>query len=134
MNLVKPHVSSHLSLEDQYPLGTWIKDLLLIEFLPPSFHKVVGYKDGYVMGENQHGISSLSPCNCCQPTATEIQRLESKPAARKSIGVDSICTYDSEKYIVVGFDCKKSMISIQKLNNKSAKVKNVSIKALQFED
>jgi hypothetical protein len=68
------------------------------------------------------------------PTALEIQKLESKPAARKSIGVDSICTYDGEKYIVVGFDSKKSMISIQKLNDKSAKLKNVSIKALQFED
>lgn len=134
MNLVKLHVSSHPSLEDQYPLGTWIKDTWLIDFLPPSFHKVVGYKDGYVMGENEHGVSSLSPCNCCQPTATEIQRLESKPATKKSIGVDSICTYDNEKYIVVGFDSKKSMISIQKLNNKSAKLKNVSIKALQFED
>lgn len=86
------------------------------------------------MGENQHGVSSLSPCNCCQPTATEIQRLESKPATKKSIGIDSICTYDGEKYIVVGFDSKKSMISIQKFNNKSAKPKNVSIKALKFED
>ena len=131
-NLVS--LPSHPSLEEQYPVGTWIKDKDDYGFLPPSFYKVVGYQDGYVIGENEHGVSSLSASSCSVPTALEIQKLESKPTARKSIGVDSICSYDGEKYIVVGFDSKKLIISIQKFNDKSAKIKNVSIKALKFED
>ncbi|WP_028083607.1 DUF5906 domain-containing protein [Dolichospermum circinale] len=125
---------SHPSLEEQYPVGTWVKHTSGIGFLPPSFYKVVGYKDGYVMGENKHGISSLSASGCSQPTALEIEKIESKPAASKAISIDSVCVYSGEKYIVVGFDSKKSMISIKPLANKNAKPQNVSIKALKFED
>lgn len=126
---------SHPSLEEKYPVGTWVKHISGIAFLPPSFYKVIGYKDGRVMGENKHGISSLSASGCSQPTALEIEKLESKALpSKKAIGINSICIYAGEKYIVVGFDSKKSMISIQPLANKNARPQNVSIKALLFED
>lgn len=126
---------SQPSLEEKYPVGTWVKHTSGIGFLPPSFYKVIGYKDGRVMGENEHGISSLSASGCSQPTALEIEKLESKAVpCKKAIALNSICTYSGEKFVVVGFDSKKSIISIQPLSNKNARPQNVSIKALLFED
>lgn len=125
---------SHLSLEEKFPVGSYVRHSSALEFLPPSFHKVVGHKGIYVIVENEHGTSNVPESRCSQPTAAEIQKLESKSASKKSIAIDSICTYAGEKYIVVGFDSKRSMISIQPINNKSARPQNVSIKALSFEN
>lgn len=125
---------SQPSLEEKFPVGSYVRHSSALEFLPPSFHKVVGHKGIYVIVENEHGTSNVPESRCSQPTAAEIQKLESKSASKKSIAIDSICTYAGEKYIVVGFDSKRSMISIQPINNKSARPQNVSIKALSFEN